>query len=215
MRTFATYSNPNVKGLLQRLTDRVPPPEYRQTMLELGNELAEVVAGALAPGSSILLICTNEDADFLARGVLETLQARGFGNIALACFWNERRQVTSGVAPTLDSASIIRRYVEPVGEVDAFVVVKSAISGACVVRTNITELVYDKHPKRIFVVAPVMYSEARAGLEAEFEPAIAQVFEYVWFAQDDELLGVGNKDTKNQYTPNLVRQRRAALSTSS
>ena len=106
--------------------------------------------------------------------------------------------------------------------------VKSVISSACVVRTNITEMVHEHAPKRIIVVAPVMYTKARAGLEAEFDKAIAKTFEYVWFAEDDErkedgeivpgiggsvyeLLGVGTKDTKNQYTPELVRQRRSAL----
>jgi hypothetical protein len=181
---------------------------------------------ALRPAAPVLLICTNEDADFLARGVLEALQRLHFGHVAPACFRTDRRKVTSAAGPTLDTAPILRRYVEPTGTVDAFVVVKSVVSRACVVRTNITEMVYEESPKRIFVVAPVMSDKARANLEEDFDADIAGKFEYVWFAEDDErredgeivegiggsvyeLLGGGDKDTKNQYSPDLVRQRRA------
>jgi hypothetical protein len=228
MRTFSPHAGAEVQGLLQRLADRVPPLEYRRAMQGLGTELARVAAAGQDPAQSVLLICTNEDADFLAQGVLDGLQAHGFSHIALACFWNDRQRVPSDVGPTLDTAPIVRRYVEPTDAVDVFVVVKSVISSACVVRTNITELVYEKTPQRIFITSPVMYARARAGLQADFPPDIARLFEYVWFAEDDErkedgevvpgiggsvyeLLGIGNKDTKNQYTPDLVRRRRAAL----
>jgi hypothetical protein len=232
MRKFSDYVTETAREFLQSLADRVPPGEYREAMTGLGRELGRVVADRLPRTASILLICTNEDADFLARGVLEKLQAEQFGNIALACFWNERKKVTSNLAPTLDTAAIVRRYVEPTEAVDAFVVVKSVISSACVVRTNITEMVYDLDPRRILVVAPVMYTGGRAGLEAEFEPEIARRFEYVWFAEDDvrkqdgevvpgiggsvyELLDIGTQETKNQYSPDLVRQRREALASGS
>ncbi len=228
MRAFSPHATPAVRELLQRLADRAPPAEYRQTMLALGRDLGRIVADSLAPSAPLLLVCTNEDADFLARGVLETLQARGLDRVALACFWNDRKKVASERGPALDTAPIVRRYVEPAEEVEAFVVVKSVISSACVVRTNITELVYEKSPKRILVVSPVMHAGARAGLEADFEADVAGKFEYVWYAQDDEkkddgevvpgiggsvyeLLDVGNKETKNQHTPELVRERRAAL----
>jgi hypothetical protein len=231
MRTFSPHATPEVRDLLQRLADRVPPPEYREAMRELGGKLADVLALSLNASAPLLLICTNEDADFLARGVVDGLSARRFTAVALACFWNDRQRIPSDVAPSLDVAPIIRRYVEPVGSVEAFVVVKSVISSACVVRTNITEMYYELTPKRVIVTAPVMYAGAAAGLEGEFPADVAATFEYVWFAQDDEkksdgevvpgiggsvyeLLGVGTKDTKNLYTPDLVRQRRKALYTS-
>jgi hypothetical protein len=227
-REYSEHASPEVQGQLQRLVDRVPSREYRDAMGALGQALGRVVAGQLDPTASVLLICTNEDADFLARGTLDALKAGGFDRVALACFWNDRRTVRSEVGPDLDTAPIVRRYVEPVETVDAFVVVKSVISSACVVRTNTTELVYEKRPARIFVAAPVMYKGARIGLEAECPAEIVALFEYVWFAVDDEkkddgevvpgiggsvyeLLGIGDKETKNQYTPEIVRQRRQTL----
>src|SRR5262245_35614084 len=112
MRTYSEHANDAVRVLLQRLIDRVPPTEYQQAMTDLGDALGRVVAASLEPSASAFLICTNDDADFLAQGVLGALQARP-GPVALACFWNERKKVTSEVAPMVDVAPIVRRYVEP------------------------------------------------------------------------------------------------------
>jgi hypothetical protein len=108
-------------------------------MLELGRELGRIVAKTLGASGQLLLIRTNEDADFLARGVLDALQTHGFGRLALACFWNDRKKITSDVAPPLDTAPIVRRYVEPTEAVEAFIVVKSVISSAYVMRTSIRD----------------------------------------------------------------------------
>lgn len=227
MRTYSAHADDVVRKLLQLLADRAPQPDYRRAMTELGVALGRVVSAGLDAAASVLLVCTNDDADFLALGVLDVLQTRP-GPVSLACFWNERKKISSDAAPPVDAAPIVRRYVEPTGPVDAFVVVKSVISSACVVRTNVAELVHELRPSRIFVASPVMYSGAAAGLEAEFDPEIASKFAYVWFAQDDErkpdgevvpgvggsvyeLLGVGDAQTKNRYSPELVRRRRAAL----
>lgn len=217
-RTFSPNATDAVKVLLQRLADRAPVAEYREVMRGLGRVLGGIVAGSLG-SAPLLLICTNEDADFLAQGVLDELAP--IASVALACFWND-------LTPMLDAAPIVRRYVEPVDQVEAFVVVQSVISSACVVRTNIAELVDAHEPQRILVVSPVMHSGARTGLETDLGPDIARRLEYVWFATDDEkkvdgevvpgiggsvyeLLGIGTAETKNSYTPELVRRRRALL----
>lgn len=225
MRTFAEIATDPVRRMLTRLTERPAPDEYRGLMTSLGEELAAVVRRKLNESDRIMLICTNEDADFLARGVLQTLERLGCTRITLACFWNDRKRLGP-----LDVAPIVRRYVEPGKGFDVFVVVKSIISSACVVRTNISELVYDHQPGRILVVAPVILAGSTQSLESEFDPSIAGRFDYVWFAQDDEkkgdgevvpgiggsvyeLLGIGTSATKNSFTPELVRERRAAFAT--
>ncbi|MBY0231105.1 MAG: hypothetical protein K2W96_17610 [Gemmataceae bacterium] len=224
-RTFSPHATDAAKALLQRLADRAPVDEYREAMRGLGRELGGIVAGMIG-SMPALLICTNEDADFLAQGVLDGMAPTA--SAALACFWNDRKRFASDLAPTLDVAPIVRRYVEPVERVEAFVVVKSVISSACVVRTNIAELAYVHDPQRILVVSPVMHSGARPGLEADLGPDLARRLEYVWFATDDEkkadgevvpgiggsvyeLLGIGTAETKNGYSPELVRRRRAML----
>ena len=123
----------------------------------------------------------------------------------------------------MDIAPIVRRYVEP-GEVEAFLVVKSIISSACVVRTNIAELVYERNPGRVLIFAPVVLVGAEDRVVADFEPAVSDRFEFFWFAKDSEKdgenvipgiggqvyerLGIGTKAEKNAYVPSLVRERR-------
>lgn len=130
----------------------------------------------------------------------------------------------------MDVAPIVRSYIEPSspGGIDVFIVVKSIISSGCVVRTNISELVYDHSPERILVVSPVMLAGAEQSLESEFDTSISEKFDYVWFAQDSEkeadgtvvpgvggtvyeLLGIGTSETKNSFVPQLVQERRSAL----
>ena len=51
MRTYSPHASAAVKGLLQRLADRVPPAEYRRTMQDLGKELTAGRRGV--PGADI------------------------------------------------------------------------------------------------------------------------------------------------------------------
>lgn len=222
-RIYAETASESARRMVDRLAERPEVPEYRRLMTEIGAELAAVVRTKVAPDDRIVLICTNDDADFLAKGLLQGLERLGCTSIALACFWNGRSKIDGR-----EVAPVLRSYIEPTSGVDAFVVVKSIISTACVVRTNITELVYALEPQKVIVVAPVMFKGATAALAEEFDPAISNTFEYVWIAEDDErtpaglivpgvggsiyeLLGVGEASTKNAYVPELVRTRRAAF----
>jgi len=125
-----------------------------------------------------------------------------------------------------DTAPIQKRYAEPsMKSVDALIVAKSIIAGACVVKTNLTNLIRESNPSEILVVAPVMFANAKANLEREFPQDITQRFDYAYFAEDDEKtsdgnvipgiggnvyqrLGFGDQDSKNRYTPQLVIARR-------
>jgi hypothetical protein len=222
MRQYSEHATPVAKALLDQLVAKPSPHAYRTAMEQLGAEMAGIVGAKLGNDERILLVCTNEDADFLVKGLLGELQRQGHTHIAVACFWNDRVRIA---AAQLDVAPIIRSYVEPTEHVDAFVVVKSVISSACVVRTNITELVDEKQPRRILVVSPVILKGSTENLASEFDTDIAKRFEYFWFAQDDErkndgevvpgiggsvyeLLGIGTNTTKNNYVPELVATRR-------
>lgn len=227
MRRFSKFATASVKPLLNRLVSDVDAMSYRDTMTRIGGVLGTLAAHQLGPVGRCLLICTNEDADFLARGLLDALTRRGLEDIALACFWNERvRESETGI----DVAPILRSYIEPTDLVNTFIVVKSIISSACVVRTNITELVYKQKPQRILVVAPVLLEGARQRLKAEFPPDISRRFRYLWLAEDDEAesdgtvlpgiggsvyarLGIVTEGTKNTYVPELVRERRRRFHT--
>lgn len=225
MRVYSGDVTPQIRQWLERLAERPEPGEYRVLMERLGEELGRLAAGRLQGMVSIMLVCSNEDADFLARGVMTSLNFHGFKQLSLACFWNDRVKTTEG-----DLAPIVRRYVEPSGQVDAMVIVKSIISSSCVVKTNISELVVECAPRCIEVIAPVMLAGAQARLESEFAEDIARKFDYVCFAEDDqvkadgevvpgiggsvyELLGIGEPADKNRFTPSLVRERRRRVLT--
>lgn len=223
MRTFSRNATAPVQDLLARLAERPEPQEYRDLMVQIGEALALAIHARLRETSRVLLICTNEDADFLAKGILEGLERQGCPRISLACFWNDRKRMGS-----LEVAPIVRRYVEPAEEFDVFVVVKSVISSGCVVRTNISEIVHEYNPHQIIVATPVIRAGAIEDLESDFDDSLVKRFEYIWFAQDDqinengelipgvggsvyELEGIGTQATKNSFVPELIKNRRAVL----
>lgn len=224
MRIYSSHVDDEVRDLLDGLIrePRPTPEDYQQLMQDLGERLGALVAGRVS--GSVLLVCTNEDADFLARGVLQGLRSNGVSTVHLACFWNDRVKIDIDQ----DLAPIRRTYIEPTSSVDAFVVVKSIISSSCVVRTNIAELVHRYEPSAIEIVAPVLLQGAQQKLGSEFDTAVSSRFTYTWFAEDDEskpngevVPGIGGsvyellglpKD-KNEYTPRIVRERRKEFAT--
>jgi predicted phosphoribosyltransferase len=227
-RTFTKHASPAVKVHLLELLESQDPGVYRATMQALGHSLGRVVVESLGERKKVLLACTVEDADFLAQGLLsELMEGMGPNRVALACFWNDR--VSFGKNPQTEIAPIRRRYIEPHGkQLDAVIVVKSIISTACVVRTNLLDLLEETKPRRIIVAAPVLYKDATKSLEQEFPEEIASKFEYLYFAKDSKrtndgivhpgiggqvykLLGLGNDKEKNHYNPTIVRARRRHL----
>ena len=105
------------------------------------------------------------------------------------------------------------------------IIVKSIISGACVVKTNLTRVISFAKPKEIFVVSPVIIG-AEDRLAREFPEEVSSKFKFVHFATDTEkdadgenirpgiggsvyeLLRLGDGHSKNNYMPSIVKQRR-------
>jgi len=230
MRTFTEYCGPDsvaynlVNELLNSTSD---VSLYREKMVGLGQCLANSILPTLnsqKASTDICVVCTVEDADFLARGLIEQLERKGFSNrVHIICLWNDKiRNENVSLSP------IIREYKEPFNTDDSiFVVVKSIISGACVVKTNLTRAISIAKPTRIIVAAPVMLEKAEERLSDEFPIEINSKFEFVHFATDSdkdgenvqpgiggslyELLGLGNVDEKNRYVPGIVKQRRQKI----
>jgi hypothetical protein len=224
---YADWLTPDARKHLHALQDAAGNPRaYQETMHALGTDLGKRLLKLLPKRGDVLVVCTVEDADFLARGLLEELEFAK-RETKLACFWNERDVIGSR-----EVAPIIARYEEPLegATLSAVVVVKSIIFGACVVRTNLTEVLEKvPHDKAVFVVAPVMFANAAASLESEFPKRIAQRFEYVFCARDAEksedgktvvpgiggnvyeLLGLGDEQQKNRRRPRLLTARMAKM----
>lgn len=228
MRTFTTYAKADPEAI--NLVDRLPtiqsdPAEYRKQMLAIGRHLGACVRSKLPSQytKNICVVCTVEDADFLARGVIETLEEQGLGKqVHLVCLWNEKiRANGASLSP------IKKQYKEDFDNKDVtLIIVKSIISGACVVKTNLTRVISYAQPSEIFVVSPVMFIGAEARLSREFPDEISSKFKFIHFATDTEkdadsenilpgiggsvykLLGLGDEHTKNKYMPSIVKQRR-------
>lgn len=231
MRTFThfSYEDPVAKQLVDELhTIQGNPMKYQEHMLQIGRHLGAGIIPKLPKNqtSAICVVCTVEDADFLARGLIEALEQDGFAErVHLVCLWNEKiRENGVSLSP------ISRQYKEDFpSENSIFIVVKSIISGACVVKTNLTRVVSFSQPARIIVASPVMLIGAEGRLEREFPPSISSKFEYVHFVTDTEkdkdgenvlpgiggslyeLLGLGNQHEKNKYVPSIVKERRKRL----
>ncbi|HEX8900639.1 hypothetical protein [Vitreimonas sp.] len=197
------------------------PDQYRNAMRTLGGIMADAFA-SMEPVSAhtVCLVMTVEDADFLGSGVIERLEKAG-ADLRITCLWNER----INQKPWLDIAPIVQEYREPVPrDVDYLIVLKSIISGACVVKTNLQHMLEEITPKEIHVMAPVMLKGAEERLGKEFPPHIAQHFHY-WAlavdAQKDEhgnvfpgiggevytRLGLGGAQQKNAILPDVVARR--------
>ena len=124
-------------------------------------------------------------------------------------------------------APILKKYQEPAHEkVKYLIVIKSIISGACVVRTNLVNLIQKIEPEKIFIVAPVIYQNAEQKLKNEFAENIYNKFKFFYFAKDDKRteqgevipgiggnvylrLGFEGQEHKNEYIPEIVKMRRS------
>jgi len=196
MRKLTSLASDSTQVLLQLLVDKQSSPEkYRHAMTELGRDLgAQMVSQVPSLVSSpICVACTAEDADFLARGVIEGLERAGAdaSRLRLICFWNARVRRFEGAAESsFDVAPIVKEYREPVDLKEATVViVKSIISGACVVKTNLAALIEDTQPQTVLVAAPVMLEGAERRLASEFPRKVSRKFRYFTFAVDNEKAG--------------------------
>lgn len=227
-RTFTAFADNN--PVARCLVDELPRLKgdilgYQRKMRELGAHLANSMLPQLKAelGRDVCIICTVEDADFLARGLIEELESHGLeSSTRMICMWNKRvRRGEISISP------VLRSYEEKFDKSNAiFIVVKSIISGACVVRTNLTKAISTANPVRIFVAAPVMLVGAESRLACEFPEEVSSRFEFIHFATDTEkssdgesvfpgvggsvyeLLGLGNEADKNKYVPEIVRERR-------
>jgi hypothetical protein len=79
-REYSSLTNDNVRRSLDTLIDlSSSPQDYQAAMFELGRELGAAIAIEIHdPDAKIYLACTAEDADFLAKEILASLEVKGF-----------------------------------------------------------------------------------------------------------------------------------------
>lgn len=228
MRQLTTYAqNSDLVGpLLKKLVDKgTDEKDYAASFYELGKALLSVILQKFdLTNRKIMLACSSEDADWLSKGILDKLSENHI-ETKLAVFWNLRVNVNNDA--DLAIAPITKSYIEPTDNVDYLIICKSIISSSCVVRTNITYIVETINPIKIFIVSPVLFDKAIPNLKSEFPARISKKFEFIYFAEDNEInasqevipgiggsvykrLGLEDSFRKNKYIPGIVKERRAA-----
>jgi len=222
--TAISKIDPEARELVDKVADRsIDVSDYRDVMQRIGHKLAQAIIPRIAKlgNGDVFVVCTVEDADFLARGVIDELNFAQMGSrVKLICLWNEKiREEAVSLSP------ILKQYQEKsISGASAFIVVKSIISGACVVKTNLTRALSYETPEQVFVASPVLLRGAQQRLAEEFPAEISSKFEYFWLATDSEKkgedvlpgiggsvyerLGLGDEHKKNRHVPEIVKERR-------
>lgn len=210
-----------IKASLNALADKkTGVDEYRDAFRLLGIELGKVLATEYKSISAnqTMLVCASEDADWLANGVEVGL---GIGELKKSIYWSSREIVhVNENGSKVEISPIEKAYEEEINDCQLLIIVKSIISTSCVVKTQLTRLIGRVSPKRIAIVAPVMYKDGAPNLMQEFPDEINNKFHFVTFAIDDERvgsevipgvggmvyprLGLGNMEEKNHYIPEMI-----------
>ena len=221
-RIYTSIATPEARKQLDCLLESSDVPKsYQLAMQELGKLLAKAILPDFISQKSTdtIVVSTAEDADYLQHGVSAILKNHNV-NTKLAVFWNHHYQLPSqtSVAPILHS------FIEPNYEdIDNVIIVKSVMSGSCVVRTNLIEML-DKINKinKIYILSPVAHEKSEQKLKDAFPKEISSKFEFICFAIDDRknkegevvpgiggqiynLLGLDNQPALTGYMPNVVK----------
>lgn len=185
-RTYASNIDINIQESLRLLAEaNTTVDQYKKTFINLGQYLAErfINEHKNSINDNITIAVTAEDADFLAKGFIDEFERVSGKKAYLACFWNDHTKESltgRNIAPP------INEYLQPGYENSSeLVVIKSIISGSCVVRSNILAL-HDRmlNMSKVHVAAPVMFIDAEKTLKNEFPKEFSNKFDFIWFAKD-------------------------------
>jgi len=211
-----------LEALQDRATDTVG---YRGAMHELGALLGRLLTETvISRGDRVCLAMTVEDADYLGSGAVKALEEAGV-EVAVACFWNDRRDAFGFKWASM--APVMHEYVEPLERIKHLVMLKSIVSGSCLVRSNLEHLFDSIQPPYVHVAAPVMLRGADQRLAQEFPSHLSSRFRYWTFEVDTVVdeegqvlpgiggevygrLGLGDKVSKNAIFPELLKRRARA-----
>jgi len=216
-RAYSPYADAEaITALDELLSSTDSPVRYQDTMVKLGQYLGQKLSEEIVDTAKCLVASTAEDADYLSKGVLNEIGKRH--DTFAAVFWNNHYSVDGGsVAP------IVHKFLQPGFEQsDSLIIVKSVISGSCVVRTNILALIERLSIKTIYIVSPVIHENSEISLRSEFPEEISSLFKFVYFAQDSlkdkstgevkpgiggqiyPLLGMTDQPARTNFMPLLV-----------
>lgn len=224
LRSYSDYTDVYAKACLLKLLEAVDcPSDYKSAMKDLGKLLGTQLIKSLNTEKSVLIASTAEDADYLASGVVDVVADAISSRVYSAVFWNNHYQVGGSIGSL---APIVHQYLEPgYKTAKTLVVVKSVISGSCVVRTNLLRLIEEVDADNILIVSPVIHKNSIANLKKEFPKRVSDKFSFYYFAVDEmkdaetgevkpgiggqiyQLLGLGMQPVQTSFIPELVARK--------
>lgn len=217
MRRFNTDDRETIH-LLNELTADKDAETYRCTFYNIGTKLSEILNNELSASSEpIALACASEDADWLAKGIIDKLSYP----VDLCVYWSNRRNLgTDFNSNSIEYAEIEKSYEEISDDSKTLIITKSIISSSCVIKSQIMRLVSRHDFEKIYIVSPVLYKDAQKNLEDEFPEKVYDLFNFIYFAIDEDKdengwvkPGIGGSVYKNlnvesrTYYPDIVEHR--------
>lgn len=186
--------SPEVEKLLQDLLCSLDSETYRRTFYCLGAQLANLLNERIENGSRVALACASEDADWLAKGIVDKFKL----SLDLCIYWSNRHQLGfDNEGNSIEFSEIEKSYEEIKEGTDTLIITKSIISSSCVIKSQILRLTSRYNLKKIYIVSPVMYKDAEKNLKEEFPECLYNLFEFVYFAIDED------KDDKGWVYPGI------------
>ena len=220
-RTFSKFTDKTAQSYLDTLLSAKQTPDvYRDTMKSLGVILGSKAVELNWLDGPILVASTAEDADFLTKGILDSIKKSSKTALS-AVFWNNHYQLPGNAGSV---APVIHKYLQPGYQTaKTLIIAKSVISGSCVVRTNLLALLESVDVESIIIISPVMHKNSQANLLNEFPKSISKKFKFLYFAIDAEkdelgevkpgiggqiykLLGLGDQPVSTGFVPQIVRE---------
>lgn len=222
-RIYSSLTNASIEPLLNALIDQnTSVDRYKEMMLRLGASLGNIISSEIKSSQNRICISSVvEDVDFLARGLLLSLESK-VDNISFTCYWN---QVFSPFnVQELKVAPIVKKYQEHSNrKINYLIFIKSVISETYVVRTNLMDLLQELETEKIFVVSPVISADVEQNLKTAISDTYGRL-ELLYYAKDDQYTtegelfpGIGgavytrlgfSEYTKDKYIPELIKSRR-------
>lgn len=194
MRRLISKSK-EIENLLNCLLDNDEVESYRSTFYSIGVELAKILNAQIGRNLvPVTLACASEDADWLAKGMLDTLESQ----VELCVYWSNRYNLGIDYnGETIEYSEIEKAYEEHSGLSKILIITKSIISSSCVIKSQIMRLISTNRFDKIYITAPIMYKDAEENLRKEFPDDIFNLFEFISFAIDED------KDKKGWISPGI------------
>ena len=182
MRKLYTQ-NSEVEKLLQDLLCSYDYESYRHTFYSIGHHLANVLNERINHDRSVALACASEDADWLAKGIVDNFKS----SLDLCVYWSKRHNFGFDVDNNaIEFAEIEKAYEEIHEDIGTLIITKSIISSSCVIKSQIMRLTSRCKFDKIYIVSPVMYKDAEKNLKEEFPESLYNLFEFIYFAIDED-----------------------------